>query len=299
MLPRWTPVHAGDVLASLERDVFLAIGAMPIRAITAPVVLTALRSVEGRGRLETARRVRQRISGIFAFAMSEGLVDSDPAAIVGRALVPPPPKRNHAALLEVDDARGLLAAAELLDAAPMIKLASRYLALTSVRLAGVRGATWAEIEDLDGAVPIWRVPAARMKLAAAKKRDPKNDHVVPLARQAVAVLRAAGENGYDTRSPDALIFAGPGGAAIGEAAIGELYKRTSFAGRHVPHGWRATFSTLMNEAGKFDRLLIERALAHAPKDKVAAAYDRSQQLLQLRTLFQEWADTIDPAAIDL
>ena len=297
MLARWTPVHAGDVLGSLERDIFPAIGAMPIRAITAPVVLGALRLVEQRGRLETARRVRQRISAVFAFAMAEDLVDSDPAAIVGRALMPPPPKRNHVALLEIEDARALLAAAELVDAAATIKLASRFLALTAVRLAGVRGATWAEIEDLDGRAPIWRVPAARMKLAAAKKRDAKNDHVVPLSRQALAILIAAGGNGYDTRSPDALIFAGPGGTApIGEAAIGELYKRAGFGGRHVPHGWRSTFSTVMNEARVFDRLLIDRALAHAPKDKVEAAYNRSEQLAQRRALFQDWADRIEPAA---
>uniref|UniRef100_UPI001577404D tyrosine-type recombinase/integrase n=1 Tax=Sphingomonas bacterium TaxID=1895847 RepID=UPI001577404D len=89
MLRRWTKVHAGDVLASLERDVFPAIGAMPLAAITPPVVLNALRLVEERGRYETARRVRQRISAVFAFAIAQGLVDSDPAAIVGRALLPP------------------------------------------------------------------------------------------------------------------------------------------------------------------------------------------------------------------
>ena len=88
MAPRWTAVHAGDVLASLERDVFPAIGAMPIRAITTPVVLAALRAVEKRDRLETVRRIRQRMSAIFVLAIAEGLpvrpgTDIDPKRIPG------------------------------------------------------------------------------------------------------------------------------------------------------------------------------------------------------------------------
>ncbi|HEX8484662.1 tyrosine-type recombinase/integrase [Sphingomonas sp.] len=300
MRPRWTEVHANDVLASLERDVFPAIGAMPIGAITTPVVLNALRSVEGRGRLETARRVRQRISGVFAFAIAEGLVDQDPAAIVGKALMPPAPARHHAALLAVEDARELLAAAELVDAAPAIKLASRFLALTAVRLAAVRGAAWSEIEDLDGAAPLWRIPAGRMKLAAAKKLDRTNDHLVPLSRQAVELLREA----HHLAGAGNMIFAGRSSdRPIGEAAIGDLYDRAGFAGRHVPHGWRATFSTILNERFPDDRGQIDRALGHAAgggRDKVEekinvkveGAYNRSQQLAPRRRLFQAWADAL-------
>ena len=290
--PRWTAVHARDVMASLERDVFPAIGAMPICAITVPVVLNALRLIEERGSHETARRVQQRISAVFAHAMAEDLADNNPAAIVGRALTPPAPARNHAALLRIEDARELLAAAELVDVARGVKLASRFLALTAVRLAAVRGARWAEIEDLDGEEPVWRVPAARMKMAAVKKLDPKNDHVVPLPRQAVELLRSLRtcSQGSD------LIFAGAAGRPIGEAAIGALYDRAGFAGRHVPHGWRATFATILNERFAGEHTAIDRALAHSPKDKVAAAYDRSEQLARRRRLFQAWADELDGRA---
>jgi hypothetical protein len=72
---RWTDVHAADVLASLERDAFPALGAMPISVVTVPVILNALRGIEARGSLETARRVRQRMSAVFAYAMAEDLVD--------------------------------------------------------------------------------------------------------------------------------------------------------------------------------------------------------------------------------
>lgn len=296
MRRRWTDVHAGNVLSSLELDIFPALGAMPIRAITVPVVLNALRVIEERGKLETARRVRQRISAVFGFAMAEDLVDQDPAAIVGRALTPPPPPRHHPALLEIGAARELLAAAELVEVAPAVKLASRFLALTAVRLAAVRGARWEEIEDLDGGAPLWRVPAARMKLKAAKKLEARNDHVVPLSRQAVELLRAARALTSDASNEGGeakgLIFTSRPGRQIGEAAIGALYVRAGFAGRHVPHGWRATFATILNERCPGDHTAIDRALAHAPKDKVAAAYDRSEQLTRRAALFQTWADEL-------
>ena len=292
MRRRWTGVHAGDVLRTLERDVFPAIGAMPIGAITVPVILNALRVIEDRGSLETARRVRQRISAVFGFAMAEDLVDQDPAAIVTKALTPPAPARHHPALLEIVDARALLAAADVVDVAPVVRLASRFLALTAVRLAAVRGARWEEIEDLNGPAPLWRVPAARMKLAAAKKLDARNDHIVPLSRQAVQLLHEAFELGHGA----GLIFpAGDHTTPIGEAAIGALHSRAGFGGRHVPHGWRATFATILNELCPGEHTAIDRALAHSPKDKVAAAYDRSEQLARRRRLFQVWADELDGA----
>ncbi len=297
MRPRWTEVHAGDVLRTLERDVFPAIGAMPIGAVTVPVILNALRVIEDRGSLETARRVRQRISAVFAYAMAEDLVDQDPAAIVSRALTPPAPAQHHAALLEIEGARELLAAAELVDVAPAVKLASRFLALTAVRYAAVRGARWEEICDLDGLAPFWRVPALRMKLAAAKKLDAKNDHLVPLSRQAVAILHQIRVNLHrDDANLHGLIFERAPGQPISEKAIGALYDRAGFAGRHVPHGWRATFATILNERCPGEHTAIDRALAHSPKDKVAAAYDRSKQLGRRGWLFQIWADELDGVA---
>jgi integrase len=294
---RWTEVHASDVLRTLERDVFPAIGAMPIGAITVPVILNALRVIEERGSLETARRIRQRISAVFGFAMAEDLVDQDPAAIVAKALTPPAPTRHHPALLETTDARALLAAAELVDVASAVKLASRFLALTAVRLAAVRGARWEEIHDIDGPTPFWRVSASRMKLAAAKKLDAKNDHIVPLSRQAVAILHEIRVKLHrDDANLHGLIFERTTGQPIGEKAIGAMYDRAGFAGRHVPHGWRASFATILNELCPGEHTAIDRALAHSPKDKVAAAYDRSEQLARRRRLFQAWADELDGAA---
>lgn len=303
----WTAVHAADVLASLVADVFPAIGADELDAIDAPAVLRIVRTIEERGAIQTARRVRQRISDVFALAVSEGWAQADPAAIVGRALTRAPAARHHAALTTIEDAKALLAAAELVDAGDVVKLASRFLALTAVRLAAVRGARWSEIEDLDGSAPVWRVPAARVKLAAAKKLDEANDHLVPLAPAAVAVLRAAralSDGTCDgTCDGSGLVFPGRGGSSpLAENTINALYGRTRFAGRHVAHGWRATFSTVMNERRPADRWIIDRALGHVLKRedekgrietaKVEGAYNRSQHLDPRRRVLEEWASIL-------
>jgi integrase len=204
---------------------------------------------------------------------------------------------HHPALLDIGEARELLAAAERVDAARMVKLGSQFLALTAVRLAAVLGMRWSEVEDLDGSAPTWRVPAARMKLRAAKKLDAKNDHVVPLSWAAVEVLRQARDlaGGPMLIQPGDLVFEDDGGP-LSDDALRSLYIRAGYAGRHVPHGWRATFATILNERFPEDHVAIDRALAHSPKDKVAAAYDRSAQLARRRRLFQAWADELVPPA---
>jgi len=145
------------------------------------------------------------------------------------------------------------------------------------------------------------VPPARMKLKKAKKEDPRFAHLVPLSAAAVAVLRdAARENGYHTRSPqvDDLVFPGRDrGRPIGEGAIGALYDRAGFSGRHVPHGSRSSFSTILNEAlGPNARADIDRALAHTPKDKVEAAYNRAELLERRRALLDRWGAMLTDAA---
>ena len=303
----WTAVHAADVLGSLERDVFPAIGAEQLGAVAPADVLELLRAVEARGARETARRLRQRISAVFELAIGEGWCSADPAEKVGRGLKKPAAVRHHAALVSIDDARALMIEVDQLEATPAAKLASRFLALTAMRWAAVRGARWCEIEDLDGPAPVWRVPAARMKLAVAKKTDAAHDHVVPLSPAAVRVLRAARSKHRQMSnaaeilafSLNALIFAGNGSdKPLDEAAIGTLYARTVFAGRHVPHGWRATFSTIMNETMPLERGAIDQALGHTLKSedgsaaKVEGAYNRSQQLDRRRRIFVAWGNAL-------
>lgn len=281
--PRWSDRHAADVMASLERDVFPRLGKNLITEIDATAVLGLVQGIEARGSLETARRVRQRLDQIFSFAIARQLATTNPAALVAGELAAAPAVRHHPALLRIEEVRGLLEAAELVDVAPIAKAASRVLALTAVRMATLRAARWDEIEDLDGPEPLWRIPAAKMKLTRARKADVQNDHLVPLSPPAAEILRALRENGYDTHSP---IF------PISASSIGRLYARAGYAGRHVPHGWRASFSTILNEHFPAERVVIDRALAHVPKDKVEAAYNRAQQLEMRRDLFRRWAELL-------
>ncbi|MDE8651065.1 tyrosine-type recombinase/integrase, partial [Novosphingobium album (ex Liu et al. 2023)] len=225
-----------------------------------------------------------------------------PAAQLGRAMARARPPRPQPALTSIEECRALIAACEYARARVSVLLASRFLALTAVRLEAVRGMHWSEIEpdeDREGLQGrwIWRVPPARMKLARAKKQDSRFAHLVPLSAEAVAVLRAAA-NSYPgdanlhslPANLHALVFPGRDGVTpIGEGAIGALYARAGFAGRHVPHGWRSSFSTILNESMPPEwRADIDRALAHSPKDKVEAAYNRAAQLGRRRQLFDRW-----------
>jgi integrase len=300
----WSTVHAADVIESLERDVFPTIGALQICMIKTPIVLAAIRAIEARGALETAKRVQTRIVAVFDFAIGEGLLETNPAVPTKKALKAARPKRRQPALTDPDQARAVLVSAEASSAPAIVKLASRFLALTSVRAAVVRGAIWEEFEGIDWedrvsspSSPLWRIPAARMKLSVGKKALADFDHLVPLSRQAVDVLRAARSLAGAGVSAGELAFPAAAGKPIGKNTIGAMYNEAGFAGRHVPHGWRATFSTTMKALARArkcqeDLDTIELMLAHQLANDVAAAYDRDQQIERRRAIGQEWADII-------
>lgn len=296
---RWSPKHAKDVKDSLEDDVYPAIGSMPIRSVTAPLVRELVKAVEDRGAVETAHRIRQRISAVFARAISDGLADADPAAPVRSVQKPRPTGRRFPALRTVDQARTLLRKTEEEPAQPTTKLASRLLALTLVRPGILRAIPWWEFEELEGKHPIWRVPAERLKLELQNKQQEAFELIVPLSRQAVdvinAVRRITGRCAYvfpNHRHPH---------RPLSENAIGYMYNRHGYRGRHVPHGWRSTFSTVMNERAvdrmaeepfrKEDRLIVDMMLAHV-QDDVEPLYNRAAYAGRRREIAQEWADLI-------
>ncbi len=297
--PRWTPRHASNVLDSLERDVFPDLGDLPLSNISAPGLLKTLRKVEARGSLETARRVRQRVSKVFAYAISEGLTDKNPAAGVVDALQPARPKRRQPAISDLIELRELLNKADRSGAFPVTLLASRLLALTAVRPGNVREARWCDLHHVfDGGpddAPFWHIPAASMKLSLERKGEKSFDHVVPLAPASVDVLRAA----HRLTGRGQYVFPGVRHAhrPLSENAIGYLYNRIGWHGRHVPHGWRAAFSTIMNERAQragngTDRAVIDLMLAHVPDNEVEAAYNRAQFMPRRRELAEEWADML-------
>jgi integrase len=296
--PRWSADHAADVLASLERHVFPGIGELAPNSIDAQAVLELLLKVEERGRIETARRLRERISGVFRFGIPLRICNADPAALISDELSPRPVQVPQAAITDLDELAQFIVDVGAVPAPIVVALAHRILALTAVRLATLRGGRWAEIEGVPGISlipadrPQWRIPPARMKLTKVRKADPAAEHIIPLSRQAVAAVRIL----HAATGAGELLFPGRRrGRPIGEGAIGELYDAAGYAGRHVPHGWRASFSTILNERFPADRSLIDQALAHVgAKGRVEAAYNRSQQLERTADLFQRWADLIMP-----
>jgi len=297
--PRWTPVHCDDVIRSLEREIFPTLGSIPISQLDAPLVLAALRKIEARGSLETAKRVRQRMSAVFVHAISEGICATDPAATVAKAMKPARKQTKQPAIADLEELRTLLRTVEASGASPVTTIASRLLALTAVRPAVLRGVAWEEFEGIDWNEadatepnPIWRIPAHRMKLVLDRKDDAAYDHVVPLAPQAVEALKAI----RPLTARFKLVFPGTRHAhrPISENAIGYLYNRSGYHGRHVPHGWRAAFSTIMNERAERsgragDRAIIDLMLAHVPTNKVEGAYNRAAYTDRRREIAEEWA----------
>jgi integrase len=197
-------------------------------------------------------------------------------------------KGRQPAITDLDEARTMLDKAEAEPAHAVTKLALRFLALAAVRPGTLTGTPWTEFENI--AEDVWCIPAARMKLKLDKKKDETHDHLVPLSRQAldlVAVLRKITGDG-----PLAFPNTRHGHKPMSENAIGYLLNRAGYHHKHVPHGWRSTFSTVMNERFPADRAVIDLMLAHVPDNKVEGAYNRAAYLKRRKELAQIWADLI-------
>jgi integrase len=285
---QWVTRHADDVINSLEKEIFPVLGKVQIKDITASDVIAVLRPIEGRGAKDTARRIRQRMSSVFVYAISTGRGEADPAATVQKAMAPLK-KGRQPAITDLAKAREMMARVEAEVAHPVTKLAIRILALTAVRpgtLAGTPWFEWANIAD----EPLWQIPAERMKLRLHYKDDEARDHLAPLSRQAVEAIEVLRQ--ISGRGPLAFPNARHAHKPMSENAMGYLLNRAGYHGHHVPHGFRSTFSSVMNERFPGDAAVIDLMLAHVPKDKVEGAYNRALHLERRKQLAQEWADLI-------
>lgn len=311
---RWKPVHADDVITSMERDLFPTLGAYPVTDIDEPLVLAALKKVEKRGSIETARRLRQRAERVFKYAKAHGAGCGNPAADVREAMAAVPKKRKWPAMTDPAALRQLIRDVDNAGAMPTTKLASRFIALTAQRPGMVHRLPWAELHGIDWGKPgepspaaMWRVPSERMKLEFDLRDDEAYDHQVPLAQTAVAVLHAA--RALTGRGTMVFPSAWDSGDPISENAVSYLYKRIGYKGRHVPHGWRSAFSTIMNARMErahpgaqrliIDRLIIDLMLAHKPTGMSAEefTYNRGAYMERRRELAEEWAEIIMEGAM--
>lgn len=306
---RWKPVHANDVITSLERDIFPTLGAVPISDIDQPAIASLLQDVQKRGAIETALRLRQRLDSIFQYAMSSGLAVTNPTSVKS-SLKAKKPSKLWPALTDLDEIRELIGKVDRSASSPVTRLASRFMALTAQRPGIVRSAPWSEFEGIDwdnedrsAPEAMWKIPADRMKQAVSDRDDRSMLHVVPLSSHAVAVLRAVRR--LTGRTP--LVFPSSRHAhkPMSENAVGYLYKRLGYQDRHVPHGWRSSFSTIMNahfadqHSHAQQRLVIERfiidlMLAHVPPgiSPTERRYNRTAYLQQRREIAQLWGDWI-------
>lgn len=290
--PRWNGKHAKNVSEALARDIYPAIGALPIAEVTKPIVVQLLKKIEQRGAVETAKRHRQRIEDIFGYASALGYEVKNPADV--RKALKPLTRGRWPALTEIMELRQMLMAVESVPSHPVTKLASRFIALTAVRPGVAQTVTWSELPSEDEADPVWIIPAERMKLSKERKEQEVYDHHVPLARQALEVLAALRIlTGHGTFAfPSSLSMR----RSISDSTVSKLYREAGYQGRHVPHGWRASFSTVMNEIAMAaerpgDQVVVDLMLAHQQKG-IEPIYNRAMYMPRRRELAQEWADLL-------
>ncbi len=176
---RLAPRYSALVLARLEADIFPQFGSRHIADIGAPELLEALRKVEKRGVIETARRLRQTCGQVFRYAIATGRAKDDPSPALRGALGSPGRPRGRKAMA-LNEVPSFLSALEMYDGDPRTRLALRLMILTFARTTELRAARWSEFENLDKNEPLWRLPPERTKM--------KREHIVPVARQTVNVL---------------------------------------------------------------------------------------------------------------
>ena len=263
--------HAHDWPASMERYVFPRLGDRPISEVTSGDVLETLAPI-WHTKVETARRVLQRVSAVLQWAVTMEFRSDNPCDRVGATLGRQRNVRRHMPALPHCEVASALRAVEESRATRAAKLAFTFLVLTAARSGEVRLAQWAEI-DLEEAV--WALPAERMKA--------DREHEVPLSRRAMEILGAA----QALRDGSGLVFPSPRGKPLSDMTLSKLIKELGIEA--VPHGFRSSFRVWAAEETNHPREVAEAALAHQIKDKVEAAYQRSTLLARRRLLMEDWS----------
>lgn len=282
----WSEGHHAKSARAFERDIYPALGNLPIASITPAMVAKAIEDVNKRDVLETATRILQHLNGVFRYAQAKGLCRDNPA-LPARELLPRKKDTGRMpALLDWPALGDVLRRAELARLSPSVRMAHRLCAFTAMRIGNVVDAEWKEFH-LDEEQAVWIIPRKKMKVAT---RD--IDHRVPLSPEIAAELlrwrEMFGGKGYVFPSPQ-------GGKHIGRESIEKVYRITlALGGKHSPHGWRSAFSTLARDNG-FARDAVELALDHAHDNEVARAYDRGERFGDRVKLFNWWGKQLAAA----
>lgn len=275
----WSTSHAATVIGRLNLDVFPRLGARPIGEITASEVLKMLRAIEFRGALETAHRVRTICGQVFRYAVSAGRAERDPTSDLRGALKPY--KKGH--LPAITDPKALAPLLQAIDAykgTHTVKCALKLTPLLMARPGELRLAEWSEI-DFEAAT--WSIPAEKMKMG--------QDHIVPLSMQAVIILRDL--HALTGRRKYVFPCHGKPNKPMSEAATAVVLHKLGYKGKQTAHGFRATARTILDEVLQQRPDFIEHQLAHAVRDPLGRAYNRTSHLDERKKMMQRWADYLD------
>ncbi|WP_324072832.1 MAG: integrase arm-type DNA-binding domain-containing protein [Erythrobacter sp.] len=257
-----------------------SIGKLPITDIEPADVLIAVRKIERKGQLESARRTLQLAGAVFRYAVATARLSSDPTRDLRGALTAPT-VTHYGAIIDPARVGELLRAIDGYEGQPITKLAMQLAPHVFVRPGELRHAEWNEF-DLDGA--LWTIPAGKTKM--------RKDHLVPLSRQSIAIL----EDLHALTGPDGFVFPSIRSRKrpMSDNTINAGLRRLGYSTDEMTaHGFRAMASTLLNESGKWNPDAIERALAHGDSDRVRAAYHRGAHWKERVAMAQWWSDHLD------
>ena len=286
----WTLNHAARVLKRLEDNAFKDLGNLSIDEITPKQIIATIRKIEARGALDVASRVLQAINATCRYAVQHGIATSNPASELSGIVKKR--KVQHRASLPREELPEFLRALETYSdqGRKLTQRAIKLLVLTFVRSGELRGARW---EEFDFENRLWRIPAVRMKM--------RNEHLVPLSHQAMELVDLLKDmtRKYNLVFPSERDrFREMSDNTMRKAIFKMGYDgNTEGKSKAVPHGFRATASSILNEAG-FNPDAIERQLAHVERNSVRAAYiHHARYLGERRKMMQWWADYLDEMRI--
>lgn len=279
--PRWSQNNADTVMTRLKRDVFPAIGYIPVRELTSPRIALFVEAIEKRGAYELARRALGLARSVLAYAKIQGKILHNPADVKASDILAPH-KKGHFAALETKDLPEFLKKFHRNEGRLFRQtyLAMELLMMTFVRTGELIEATWPEI-DFEKAQ--WVIPAERMKMKAA--------HIVPLSRQALERFEELKKmNGHRP-----YVFPGqrdPLGHISNNAILVAL-GRMGYRGVHTGHGFRALATSALLEELHYPYDVIDVQLSHSKKSDVVAAYNRAKYIKERTRMMQDWADYLE------
>lgn len=279
--------HAERTRLRLEQNIFPWLGRRPITSVNAPELLECLRRVEARGAVETAHRIKQACGQVFRYGIAAGHCERDPTADLRDALRPVQPN-HHAAITDPKRVGELLRSIQAYTGFAITRAALQFSSLVFQRPGEVRHAEWQEFDLENG---LWIIPAHRMKRTKQGKVN-GSDHVVPLSTQAVTILRELHPLTGDGRHvfPGARSRQRP----MSDVALLAALRRMGYQKEEMTtHGFRAMARTIIAERLELPEQVIEAQLAHAVRDPLGRAYNRTEFMHQRRIMMQTWADYLD------